>query len=180
MPSTPYTTLYAEIDRHFLAPEALKRAALLGRAGPDAGGWFKGELVYLLDSLLKAGSIDGWRAERPDHRGQPPALSTSASRRRIRSLWLEVKAISDPARAGPLADTAMFARGEHLHRRHRQAAPRPRRGAWACCCSCTPAQALTSGPSLSPPSRAASPRSRSLRNRTWARTRRSCTSASCR
>ena len=51
------TTVFAETDRHFLAPKALKRAALLGRAGPDAGGWFKGELVYELDTLLKANRV---------------------------------------------------------------------------------------------------------------------------
>ena len=61
----PTTTLFAEIDRHFLAPEALKRAALLGRVGPDAGGWFKAELAYLLDTLLKAGRIKAWRANAP-------------------------------------------------------------------------------------------------------------------
>jgi hypothetical protein len=105
------STLDAEIDRHFLAPEALKRAALLGRAGPDAGGWFKGELVYLLDSLLKAGDIKGWRANAP---------ITEEGRQRVDfrfefadspPLWLEVKSLADPARSGPLADSAVFAKG---------------------------------------------------------------------
>jgi hypothetical protein len=109
MESDPIT-IYPAIDRHFLAPEALKRAALLGRAGPDAGGWFRAELAYVLDSLLKADGIRGWRANVPiseDNRQRVDfRIETPGS-----PLWLEVKAIADPARAGPLADTAMFARG---------------------------------------------------------------------
>jgi hypothetical protein len=104
-------TVFAEIDRHFLAPEALKRAALVGRVGGDAGGWFRAELAYVLDSLLKAGKLREWRGN--------VAISEDNRQRcdfRIEvadsgPLWFEVKAISDPARAGPLADTAMFARG---------------------------------------------------------------------
>jgi hypothetical protein len=107
----PDTTLYAAIDTHFLVPDALKRAALLSRIGSDAGGWFKAELAYLLDTLLKTGEIKGWRAN---------VLITEEGRQRVdfrieradaAPLWLEVKAISDPAREGPLADSAVFARG---------------------------------------------------------------------
>ena len=126
MPDTPTTALYADIDRHFLAPEALKHAALLGRAGPDAGGWFKAELAYLLDSLLKADRIKAWRANAPISEDTSTAVGTGSRQRcdfRIEFadpsipqgergvLWLEVKALADPARSGPLADSAVFAKG---------------------------------------------------------------------
>jgi hypothetical protein len=124
MPDTPTTPLYNHIDRHFLAPEALKRAALLGRAGPDAGGWFKGELAYVLDTLLKANEIRTWRANVPiteegrqrcDFRIElalsPDPSPIATGEGKTNALWLEVKALADPARAGPLADSAVFARG---------------------------------------------------------------------
>ena len=107
---TSTTALFAEIDRHFLAPEALKRAALLGRVGADAGGWFKAELAYLLDSQLKSGQIKAWRANAPfteDKRQRCDfRIETPDS-----VLWLEVKSLADPARSGPLADSAVFAKG---------------------------------------------------------------------
>jgi len=124
MPGAPTATLFAEIDRHFLAPEALKRAALLGRVGPDAGGWFKAELAYLLDTLLKAGTIRAWRANAPiseegrqrvDFRIEwaltPDPSPAGAGEGSAGALWLEVKALADPARSGPLADSAVFAKG---------------------------------------------------------------------
>ena len=113
MPDTPTTALYADIDRHFLAPEALKHAALLGRAGPDAGGWFKAELAYLLDTLLKAGRIKTWRANVPfseDNR-QRCDFRIELAASEPGPLWLEVKSLADPARSGPLADSAVFAKG---------------------------------------------------------------------
>jgi len=116
----PTTTLFAEVDRHFLAPEALKRAALLGRVGPDAGGWFKAELAYLLDTLLKAGRIKAWRANAPftednrqrcDFRIEFAGGDPSIPQGERGPLWLEVKSLADPARSGPLADSAVFAKG---------------------------------------------------------------------
>jgi hypothetical protein len=115
----PTTALFAEIDRHFLAPEALKRAALLGRIGPDAGGWFKAELAYLLDTLLKTGLIKAWRANAPfteDNRQRCDfriefAAGAPGPGAEPGPLWLEVKSLADPARSGPLADSAVFAKG---------------------------------------------------------------------
>jgi hypothetical protein len=107
----PNSSLYSHIDRHFLAAEALKRAALLGRAGPDAGGWFKGELVYVLDSLLKGNDIRGWRANVPITEEGRQRCDFRIELPEGALLWLEVKALADPARAGPLADSAVFARG---------------------------------------------------------------------
>jgi hypothetical protein len=113
----PNTTLHTHIDSHFLAPEALKRAALLSRVGSDAGGWFKAELAFLLDTLLKAGTLRAWRANasiseegrhRVDFRVE---LLDSSMPQREQVVWMEVKAIADPAREGPLADSAVFARG---------------------------------------------------------------------
>jgi hypothetical protein len=104
-------SLYTRIDRHFLTPEALARAALLGRAGPDAGGWFKGELVYVFDTLLKANEIRGWRANVPITEEGRQRCDFRIELTEGRPLWLEVKALADPARAGPLADSAVFARG---------------------------------------------------------------------
>lgn len=90
--------LWAAIDAHFLAAEALVRAGLLARYGrSSAEGWFKGEMIAVLDKAQRDGVIDGWRAdvkisEEAKHRcdfrivvsGQP--------------LWLEVKTLVDPAR----------------------------------------------------------------------------------
>jgi len=124
----PTTALFAEIDRHFLAPEALKRAALLGRAGPDAGGWFKAELAYLLDSLLKAGRLRAWRANAPISEDTSATVGTGSRQRcdfRIelahpevskdeRVLWLEVKSISGATQSAPLADMGVFSKGGHF------------------------------------------------------------------
>jgi hypothetical protein len=111
MPDTPTTSLFAEIDRHFLAPEALKRAALLGRVGSDAGGWFKAELAYLLDTLLKAGRIKAWRANAPFTEDSRQRCDFRIELAEAGPLWLEVKSLADPARSGPLADSAVFAKG---------------------------------------------------------------------
>ena len=101
--------LYAAIDKHFLTPDSLRRAALLARHGrSSAEGWFKGELITVLDALAKDGTVDGWRADvalaednkqRADFRivagGQP--------------LWLEVKTLVDPGRQA--ADMGFIGRG---------------------------------------------------------------------
>lgn len=114
--SAPTTALFAEIDRHFLAPEALKRAALLGRVGPDAGGWFKAELAYLLDTLLKADRIRAWRANAPiseDNRQRCDFRIELAGGERG-PLWLEVKSISGATQSAPLADMGVFSKGGHF------------------------------------------------------------------
>jgi len=105
------TTLFADIDRHFLALEALKRAALLGRVGTDDGGWFKAELAYLLDSLLKADRLRAWRANAPIAEDNRQRCDFRIELAEGGPLWLEVKSLADPARSGPLADSAVFARG---------------------------------------------------------------------
>lgn len=101
--------LYAAIDAHFLAPDALRRVGLLARHGRAAAeGWFKVEMITLLNSLAKDGAIDDWRSDFPitedkklrcDFRlvinGQP--------------LWLEVKTLIDPARQA--ADIGFMAKG---------------------------------------------------------------------
>ncbi len=103
------SALYEAIDRHFLAPESLRRIQLLARHGRfEAEGWFKAETMYVLDSLAKGGTIDGWRANVPitentkqrcDFRvvtnGQP--------------IWLEVKTLVEPAKAA--ADMGFIGKG---------------------------------------------------------------------
>jgi hypothetical protein len=100
--------LFAEIDSHFLAPEQLRRAELLGRHGrSSAEGWFKAELMLLLESMAKAGRIDGWRADVP---------ITEDTRQRCdlriviggQPLWLEVKTLVQP---GQVADTGVMTKG---------------------------------------------------------------------
>jgi hypothetical protein len=106
-----HSPLFAEIDRHFLAPQALARVALLGRIGRDAGGWFKGELAYVFDRLAKDGALSGWRANVPIVEGRPqrcdfrlvvngPSIPQGGPSipQGERVLWLEVKAL--PGRAG--------------------------------------------------------------------------------
>jgi len=90
--------LYTAIDAHFLAPDALRRAALLARHGRAAAeGWFKVEMIALLDSLAKDGTIDDWRSDYP--------ITEEGKQRcdfRIvivgKPLWLEAKTLIDPAR----------------------------------------------------------------------------------
>lgn len=100
--------LYAEIDGHFLAPEPLRRAALFARHGrSSAEGWFKGELMLLLESLVKDGRIDGWRADVPiseDNRQRCDFRIVTGGQ----PLWLEVKTQVQP---GQVADSGVMARG---------------------------------------------------------------------
>jgi hypothetical protein len=101
--------LHAAIDAHFLAPEALRRAALLAKHGRNAAeGWFKVELIALLDSLVGDGVIDDWRADYP--------LTEDKKQRcdfRLviggKPLWLEVKTLIDPARQA--ADAGFMGKG---------------------------------------------------------------------
>jgi hypothetical protein len=106
--------LYTAIDAHFLSPDALRRAALLARHGRAAAeGWFKVEMIALLDSLAKDGTIDDWRSDYP--------ITEEGKQRcdfRIviggKPLWLEVKTLIDPARQasdmGFIGKRAGFAR----------------------------------------------------------------------
>jgi hypothetical protein len=100
--------LYAEIDSHFLAPEPLRRAALFARHGRNsAEGWFKGELILLLESLAKDGRIDGWRADVPiseDNRQRCDFRIVTGGQ----PLWLEVKT---QVQLGQVADSGVMARG---------------------------------------------------------------------
>jgi hypothetical protein len=100
--------LFAEIDRHFLAPDALWRAELFARHGrSSAEGWFKGELMLLLESLAKDGKINGWRADVPiteDNRQRCDFRIVMGGR----PLWLEVKTLVQP---GQVADSGVMTRG---------------------------------------------------------------------
>lgn len=91
---------YAAIDAHFLSPEALRRAEALARHGWSAAeGWFKGELVLLLEMLVKDGRVESWRGD---------VAITKDSRQRCdfriviggEALWLEVKTVVQPGQVG--------------------------------------------------------------------------------
>jgi len=90
--------LFAAIDRHFLAPEALARVRHFGRAGRDVEGWFKGELTYLFASLVADGALTDWRANMPITEGRSQRCDFRLVPDR-RPLWLEVKAL--PQGGGP-------------------------------------------------------------------------------
>jgi hypothetical protein len=100
--------LFTEIDQHLLAPDALRRAGLLGRHGrSSAEGWFKAELMLLLESMAKDGRIDGWRADVPiteDNRQRCDFRIVASGQ----PLWLEVKTLVQP---GQVADTGVMTRG---------------------------------------------------------------------
>lgn len=100
--------LFAEIDRHFLAPESLRRAELFARHGrASAEGWFKGELMLLLETLVGDRHIDGWRADVPiseDNRQRCDFRIVTGGK----ALWLEVKTLVQP---GQVADSGVMARG---------------------------------------------------------------------
>jgi hypothetical protein len=100
--------LFAEIDAHFLAPESLRRAELLARHGrSSAEGWFKAELMLVLETLAKGGKIDGWRADVPitDDKRQRCDFRIVTSGK---PLWLEVKTFVQP---GQVADTGVMTKG---------------------------------------------------------------------
>lgn len=104
MPET--TPLFAAIDRHFLAPEALDRIRLFPRAGRNVEGWFRGELVHLLDKLAKAGEIAGWRADVPITEGGRQRCDFRISLAGG-PVWLEAKALSQSG-GGPFGDIGSF------------------------------------------------------------------------
>lgn len=88
--------LFAAIDAHFLAPDALRRAELFARTGrSSAEGWFKGELMQVLESSKAA---DSWRPDVPIAKDHPQRCDF-----RIvaggQPLWLEVKTVINPAQA---------------------------------------------------------------------------------
>lgn len=100
--------LFAEIDQHFLAPESLRRAELFARHGrSSAEGWFKGELMLLVETLTKGGRIDGWRADVPiteDNRQRCDFRVVAGGQ----ALWLEVKTLVHP---GQVADSGVMMKG---------------------------------------------------------------------
>jgi hypothetical protein len=100
--------LFSEIDSHFLALDSLRRAELLGRHGrSSAEGWFKAELMLLLEALAKDAKIDGWRADVPiteDNRQRCDFRIVTDGQ----PLWLEVKTLVQP---GQVADTGVMTRG---------------------------------------------------------------------
>jgi hypothetical protein len=101
--------LYTAIDTHFLAPETLRRAALLARHGHHAAeGWFKVEMIALLDALAKDGTVDDWRSDYPITEDKKQRCDF-----RIvvggKPLWLEVKTLIDPARQA--ADMGFVGKG---------------------------------------------------------------------
>jgi hypothetical protein len=105
--------LFAAIDAHFLAPDALRRAGLFARHGWGvAEGWYKGEMMLLLDALARDGTIEGWRADVPvtDDKRQRCDFRIAAGGS---ALWLEVKTLVQPAQAatelGGLGKAAGFA-----------------------------------------------------------------------
>jgi len=91
--------LFAAIDAHFLAAEALRRAETFARHGRGvAEGWFKGEMMALLEALVKDGTVDAWRADVPiaeDNRQRCDFRITAGGS----ALWLEVKTLVQPAQA---------------------------------------------------------------------------------
>lgn len=84
--------LFAAIDRHFLAPEALARVRYLGRLGRESDGWFKGELAYLFATRVAEGALTDWRANVPIVEGRPQRCDFRLVLDRA-PLWLEVKAL---------------------------------------------------------------------------------------
>jgi hypothetical protein len=101
--------LYAAIDTHFLAADALRRVALLARHGRNAAeGWFKVEMITRLDTLVKDGTIDDWRSDFPITEDK----KLRCDFRLVidgKPLWLEVKTLIDPGRQA--ADIGFMAKG---------------------------------------------------------------------
>lgn len=92
--------LFAAIDAHFTTADALKRPAIIARSGRGtAEGWFKAEMMCLLESL--SGTVDSWRADVPLTKDNPQRCDF-----RIviggQPLWLEVKVLIDPLREAEL------------------------------------------------------------------------------
>ena len=100
-------TLYAAIDRHFLAPEALARVRHLGRAARDADGWFKGELAYLFATLVDEGALTDWRINVPIVEGRPQRCDFRLVVGQT-PLWLEVKALAQGVGPAGRVDPGFF------------------------------------------------------------------------
>jgi hypothetical protein len=92
--------VFAAIDKRFLAADALRRAEVYARHGWGvAEGWYKGEMMVLLESLAKEGGIESWRADVPiteDKRQRCDFRIVAGGE----PLWLEVKTLVQPAQAG--------------------------------------------------------------------------------
>lgn len=102
--------LYEAIDRHFLTPEALLRAGLLARHGRGAAeGWFKGEMLAVLDRAQRDSTVDGWRADVQISEEARHRCDFKISLAGGNALWLEVKALVDPARQA--ADLGFLGKG---------------------------------------------------------------------
>ncbi|HET9477580.1 MAG TPA: hypothetical protein VFP63_08845 [Dehalococcoidia bacterium] len=105
--------LYAAIDSHFLAPEALARVRHLGRAARDADGWFKGELAYLVATLVDDGTLTDWRINVPIREGRPQRcdfrlLAARPEVSKDTPLWLEVKALPQGGSPSGRVDPGFF------------------------------------------------------------------------
>ena len=107
MPETPVDSLFAAIDRHFLAPEALARVRLFSRYARQVEGWFKGELLHIFSNLEGAGEIEDWASEvriAPESRQR----SDFRVRRADGLLWIEVKTLFHGIQAGQPVDLGIY------------------------------------------------------------------------
>ena len=95
--------LFAEIDRHFLEAERLRRVALFARAPRLAEGWFKGELMYLLEGLANERKVGRWAADVPITEDRKKRCDFRVELEG-EPAWLEVKTLHYGTRGGIAAD----------------------------------------------------------------------------
>ncbi len=107
MPVLDKSSLLAEIDRHFLTPDALSRIQLFSRHARNVEGWFKGELLYLFSNLASAKAVGDWASE---VRIAPESKQRSDFRVRLSDgmLWVEVKTLFHGIQGGQPVDLGVY------------------------------------------------------------------------
>jgi hypothetical protein len=100
--------LFSQIDSHFLTKDVLARADVLAKHGHAAAeGWFKGEMMFVLEEAAKGRLMDSWRADVPitEDKRQRCDFRIAADGE---ALWLEVKTLVQP---GQVADSGVMTKG---------------------------------------------------------------------
>jgi hypothetical protein len=65
-----FSELCQSVTAHFAKPGALARVRVMAKAGVQTEGWWKAELMLLLEALRQRGKITGWDREVPTGEGR--------------------------------------------------------------------------------------------------------------
>jgi len=99
--------LFRQIDDYFLTPERLQRVELFSFYARNVEGWFKGELLYLFNSLEKSGRVGPWGSEvrvTADGKQRADFRATLADG----PIYLELKTLFHGVQAGQAVDLGIY------------------------------------------------------------------------